>query len=125
MVVDSSSVIAILHSEPERELFLQKLSLAKVKLISAASYVEMSTVSMARSSFAELDELLQALRIKVVPFDTEQALLAREAYQRYGKSRDKARLNLGDCFSYALAKQTGQPILFKGNDFSETDLPAA
>jgi len=125
MVVDSSSVIAILHREPERELFLQKLSLAKVKLISAASYVEMSTVSMARSSFAELDELLQALRIKVVPFDTEQALLAREAYKRYGKGRDKAGLNLGDCFSYALAKQTGQPILFKGNDFSETDLPAA
>ena len=125
MVVDSSSVLAILFREPEREMFLEKLSFARVKLVSAFSVYEMSVASLTRLNFLDVDEFLASLRITIVPFDTKQAYLAREAYARYGKGRDKASLNLGDCCTYALAKQTGHPLLFKGSDLTQTDLPSA
>ena len=70
------------------------------------------------------DNLIDKLGIEVVPVDREQALLAREAFRRFGKGRHKAGLNFGDCFAYALAKQTNEPLLYKGNDFSQTDIPA-
>ena len=74
---------------------------------------------------ALLDRLIDRFEIVVVPVDREQALLAREALRRFGKGRHKAGLNFGDCFSYALAKQTGEPLLFKGKDFSQTDITPA
>ena len=70
------------------------------------------------------DNLIDKLGIEVVPVDREQALLAREAFRRFGKGRHKAGLNFGDCFAYALAKQTNEPLLYKGNDFSQTDISA-
>ena len=73
---------------------------------------------------AAFDNLIDKLGIEVVPVDREQALLAREAFRRFGKGRHKAGLNFGDCFAYALAKQTNRPLLYKGNDFSQTDIPA-
>jgi len=73
---------------------------------------------------AAFDNLIDKLGIEVVPVDREQALLAREAFRRFGKGRHKAGLNFGDCFAYALAKQTNEPLLYKGNDFSQTDIPA-
>lgn len=74
---------------------------------------------------AALDHLLSRLRVQIVSVDERQALLAREAFRRFGKGRDKAGLSFGDCFSYALAKETGQPLLFKGNGFLHTDLARA
>ncbi len=73
---------------------------------------------------AAFDNLIDKLGIEVVPVDREQALLAREAFRRFGKGRHKAGLNFGDCFAYALAKQTNEPLLYKGNDFSQTDISA-
>ena len=73
---------------------------------------------------AAFDNLIDKLGIEVVPVDREQALLAREAFRRFGKGRHKAGLNCGDCFAYALAKQTNEPLLYKGNDFSQTDISA-
>jgi len=96
--------------------------------MSAASLVEISMVVtrlLAPDPIAVLDGLLARLDIVIVPFDEEQALLGREAFRRFGKRRHVAQLNLGDCFSYALSKHTGEPLLFKGSDFSQTDVAAA
>lgn len=125
MVVDSFSVLAILFRAPQREMFLEKLSFAKVKLVPAFSVYEMSVAFPTRLNFLDVDEFLASFRITIVPFETKQDYLAREAYARYGMGRDKASLNLGDCCTDALAKQTGHPLLFKGNDFAQTALPAA
>lgn len=72
-----------------------------------------------------LDNLIGSLRVETVPVDRQQALIAREAFRRYGKGRHPAGLNFGDCFSYALAKQTGEPLLYKGNNFNQTDTVSA
>jgi ribonuclease VapC len=128
MVIDSSALIAILLDEADASLFVSAIANSPTRLLSAATYVEASLVMMRRRNFesvAALDNLVDQLRISIVPVDHAQALLAREAFRRFGKGRDKAGLNFGDCFSYALAKQTGEPLLFKGNDFTSTDLTAA
>lgn len=125
MVIDSSAILAILLGEPERESFLQKLSRSKTKLVSAATLLEMSMVATSHGRAVELTELLTSLRVTVVPFDTSHAHYALIGFERYGRGRHKAGLNLGDCLTYGLAKQTGLPLLFKGNDFSQTDLPFA
>ncbi len=128
MVIDSSALVAVLLEESDASLFVSAIANSPTRFLSAATYVEASLVIMRRRNFesvAALDNLVGRLRISIMPVDHVQALLAREAFRRFGKGRDKAGLNFGNCFSYALAKQTGEPLLFKGNDFSSTDIPAA
>lgn len=125
MIVDSSALVAIVRGEPDQDIFLRCVQAADVLKLSAASYVEVSLVVGRRdkpSQLVELDALLDDYGIAVVPFTVEQALLAREAHQRFGRgSGHPAKLNFGDCFSYALARATGEPLLFKGEDFAATD----
>jgi ribonuclease VapC len=125
MVIDTSVLAAILLREDDRRELLEKMSVAPRLLLSAANLVEIGVVLMCHSTGDHehrLDPLLERAGIQVVPVDYPQALLATEAYRRYGKGRHHASLNLGDCFSYALAVRTGYPLLFKGNDFSHTDV---
>jgi ribonuclease VapC len=129
MVIDSSVLIALLLAEPEADGFVAVIAGAPSRLVSAASYLEAAIVMLARSgpdSKEELDRLLAGLSVTIIPFTHEQALLAVTAYRLYGKgSGHPAGLNFGDCFTYALAKFTGEPVLFKGNDFSRTDIEVA
>ena len=125
MVIDSSAIIAILCDEPERYDFNRKIEADSRRLISTASVLETSIVLENRygeEAYRELDFFLLKAAIEIRPFDAEQLEIARRAYRQYGKGRHPASLNYGDCFSYALAKQTGEPLLFKGNDFSQTDI---
>ena len=128
MVVDTSAVIAVLTGEPERGAFMEAIERADECLISAASFVEASIVIECTRSYdglRDLDLFITTAGIEIVPVDSEQAYLAREAFRRYGEGRHPAGLNYGDCFSYALAKARELPLLFKGRDFSATDIPAA
>lgn len=128
MIIDSSAVVSIVLEEPDASLYISAIVNDSTRMISAATLVETSIVLMRRrkaDSLLALDTLMTRLRILVIPVDHEQAVLAREGFRRYGKGRDQAGLNFGDCFSYALAKQTGEPLLFKGNDFSQTDILSA
>lgn len=128
MVIDSSAVLAILQNEPERRGFNEAIATAETRLLSAASLVELSIVLEARfgpDGPGDLDLFLSTAQIEIVALDRDQAELARSAFSRYGKGRHRAGLNLGDCFSYALAKWAGAPLLFKGDDFGHTDLQPA
>ena len=128
MVVDTSALVAVLLGEPERDPLIALLAEAEDPLISAATLVEASIVMLAKSGdagLADLDELLAAGAVRCVAVDSVQAHLARDAFARYGKGRASAGLNFGDCFSYALAKATARPLLFKGSDFSDTDITPA
>jgi ribonuclease VapC len=128
MVVDASAIIAILRAEPERATFISKLRGSQSNKISCATYVELCIVQggdRKKSELWRMDEILEDMDIRQVPFDEEQAQAARTAWLQYGKGGHPAKLNLGDCFSYALAKVTGEPLLFKGNDFSKTDIKRA
>ena len=128
MVIDTSSLLAILQHEPERDAFLAVIDAAAVRVISAASVVEASMVVLSRShedGLRILQALLADLRIEQAPLTSEHAAFAVDAFRRFGKGRHPAALNLGDCFSYALAKATNQPLLFKGGDFSHTDISGA
>ena len=125
MIIDSSAIIAILTNEPERKAFNTAIESADYRAMSAASFVETSIVLEARYGYEgirDLDLFIAKAEIEVVPVDLNQAHIARNAFHEYGKGRHPAKLNYGDCFSYALAKAAQQPLLFKGNDFSETDL---
>lgn len=128
MVIDTSAVVAILSDEPERPEFVAKIAADARKLVSAAALLEMSIVTEARLGEAggrELDLLLHRAKAQIVAVDETQVEIARAAWRRYGKGRDAAGLNFGDLFSYALARTAGEPLLFKGNDFSRTDIPVA
>jgi ribonuclease VapC len=129
IVVDTSALIAIIQAEPECATFLDQVRQADRALMSAVSMLEAGMVLRARrgpAGIAELVDLVEAMAIEVVPFDAAQADGALQAFAVYGKGQHpKARLNLGDCASYALAKAMDAPLLFKGNDFSATDLVAA
>jgi ribonuclease VapC len=128
MVIDSSAVLAILQNEPERRAFNETIAAAETRLLSAASLVELSIVLEARfgpDGPGDLDLFLSTAQIEIVALDRDQAELARSAFSRYGKGRHRAGLNLGDCFSYALAKWAGAPLLSKGDDFGHTDLQPA
>ena len=128
MVLDTSAIIAILLDEPEREAFAEALGASGSRRISTVSLVEASIVIEARFGAAgirELDLLLNEASVETVAFDQEQALLAREAYRLFGKGRHPAALNFGDCCTYALASTLGEPILYKGDDFSQTDIASA
>lgn len=125
MVIDTSAMLAILQDEPERDSFAERISAAAVCRISAASFVEASMVLESRHG-AEgvrlLDLLIESAGVEVVPVDFGQARIARQAFADFGKGRHPAALNYGDCFVYALARQLGEPLLCKGEDFSLTDL---
>lgn len=126
MVLDTSALIAILMSEPEARAIATALAAADKCLLSAASLLETSIVIESRYGPAggeKLDELIRTAQIQIEPVTHEQASVARLAYRTYGKGRHPAGLNFGDCFAYALGKTTGEPLLFKGNDFNQTDIP--
>lgn len=126
MIVDTSAIVAILLREPEARGLERCLAAARSRLMSAATYAELCAVVDGKRDpvlSAALDQVLEAVGIEIVPLSARQARLAREAYQRFGRgSGHPARLNLGDCFAYALARDTGEPLLFKGRDFAQTDI---
>jgi len=129
VIIDSSAVIAILFDEPEAQALLSQIAVADVCRLSSASLVEIGIV-LRRDATAQrraaFDEMRRLFSIKIEPVTEEQAYVALDAYDRFGKGTGHpAGLNYGDCFSYALAKQSGEPLLFKGNDFTHTDLEAA
>lgn len=125
MVIDTSALASIFFAEPERHKFLSAITSATNCLISAAIVLETGIVLESRQGEAagrEFDLFLIRANIKPVIVDTEQIELARSAWRKYGKGRHPAALNFGDCFSYALAKSTGEPLLAKGTDFAATDI---
>ncbi len=128
MVVDTSALIALLSMEPEAARLAKAIEADPVRLISAATIVEAGVVIEARygaEGARELDALISKAALTVEPFTAEHAEIARTAWRRFGRGRHPANLNLGDCFSYALARTSGEPLLFKGHDFAQTDLAAA
>jgi len=125
IVVDTSVVVAILQHEPDSSIWIEMFDQSSRALISVVSFVETSMVIHGRRPDPDLREiasLLDSLGIAIVPVTPEQGETAVAAFLRYGKGRHHAGLNLGDCFSYALAKVQRAPLLFKGNDFAMTDL---
>lgn len=128
MVIDTSALIAILLGEPEAEPFALAIASDPKRLISAFTALETGIVIEAKKGEfggRELDLLLHQTRMEIVPVTAEQFEIARSAWRKYGKGRHPAGLNIGDCCSYALSKCTGEPLLFKGNDFSQTDVKTA
>ncbi len=127
IVVDTSAIVAVLFGEPEGEGLESRL-LAEPCVISAATRVELGIVIEAKTGPAGtqlLEELLGRIEIDVVPLDTELAGEAAVCWRRFGKGRHSAGLNFGDTFAYALSRRLGQPLLFVGNDFSQTDVAVA
>ncbi|OGO58477.1 MAG: ribonuclease [Chloroflexi bacterium RBG_16_69_14] len=126
MIVDTSVLVALIREEPDAAAFGRAMGAATIRRLSAANYVELAVVvdgSHDPVASSALEDLLAVWRIQVEPLTAVQARLARAAYQRFGKgSGHPARLNLGDCFAYALARDLGEPLLFKGDDFKLTDI---
>lgn len=128
MVIDTSALIAILFGEPEALSFTKAIADESQKMISSFNALESGIVVEARKGEAggrELDLLMHRARIEIVAMNADQAELARVAWRKYGKGNHPAGLNIGDCCAYALAKYSGEPLLFKGNDFNQTDIRAA
>jgi ribonuclease VapC len=129
MILDTSAVIAILRDEPEAARFAQAIQDAGRRRISAVNYVEAAAVidgSRDPVASRRFDDLLREAGVTVEPVTQVQAKIARDAYRDFGKgSGHPAKLNFGDCFAYALAKAVGEPLLFKGDDFSHTDVASA
>lgn len=129
MIIDTSAVIAILRAEPEAATYAAALEDAVDRRMSAATYVEAAAViDSGRDPVASrrFDELMAVAEITVIPVTVGQARIAREAYRDFGRgSGHPAKLNFGDCFAYALAKEYGEPLLFKGDDFTRTDVVSA
>ena len=128
MIVDTSAIIAILFGDDDAKSYADAISGAEICRASAATFVEASIVVEMQTKSAgsrQLDAFFRRAGIVIEPVTEEQAHLARQAFTDFGKGRHPAGLNYGDCFSYALAKATGEPLLFKGKDFAKTDLIAA
>jgi ribonuclease VapC len=129
MILDSSALIAILRQEPEASQFSAIVENAESCRISAVNYVESAVVVDARRDPLDsrrFDKLIRQADLIIEPVTEEQAHIARQAYRDFGKgSGHPAQLNFGDCFAYALAKDWGEPLLFKGDDFSRTDVASA
>jgi ribonuclease VapC len=124
MIVDSSALAAVIFGEEDRRVYIEALSGPERKYMSSVNFLEIGIVAESRKGEAgakALGRILSESEIDVVAFDSGQAEIALDAWRRYGKGRHKAGLNLGDCTSYALAKISNEPLLFKGEDFSETD----
>lgn len=128
MIVDTSAIVAIVRSEPERDRFSSTILGARCHL-SAATWLEVAIVvdsAKDATRSRQLDELIAVMGLVIEPVTAVQARIAREAYRDFGRaSGHPARLNFGDCFAYALAKDFDMPLLFKGNDFSHTDVRSA
>ena len=125
MVIDTSALLAIFLAEPERRSCLELILQAETRLISTANVLETGIVLEARRGEAagrEFDLFLVRANLEIVSVDSEQVELARSAWRRYGKGRHPAALNFGDCFAYALAKSSGEPLLARGGDFALTDV---
>ena len=128
MIVDSSALLAVLLREPGSERYETAIATTAGCRMSAVNLIETSIVVEGRGGAAaghELDTFLERAGIEPAPVTTEQVRVARIAWRRFGKGNHPARLNLGDCFAYALAKSAGEPLLYKGDDFSRTDIEAA
>ena len=129
IAVDTSAIVAILRLEPEAAAFSRRIERAAAVCMSAVCLQEASMVLVGRhadsAAWSELDRILQDMEIEIIPHDAELARMARDAFLRFGKGRHPARLNCGDCASYALAKKYNIPLLFKGADFSGTDIVPA
>ena len=125
MVIDTSALLAILQNEPERREFNEAIEEAASLRLSVANFVEASIVIETRfgvEGLRDLDLLIDRAGVSLVSVDVEQGKEARRAFGQFGKGRHAAGLNYGDCFAYALARVLDEPLLFKGNDFSQTDL---
>ena len=125
MILDTSAMVAILYREPEAAAFVQLIHDAEACRISVANYVELSMVvekQLGPEGMRQAEAFFRRAGIAIAPVTVEQGHLARQAFLDFGKGRHRAGLNYGDCFAYALAKDSGEPLLFKGDDFSETDL---
>jgi ribonuclease VapC len=128
MIVDSSAVVAILSFESDARELANAIEEAPERRMSVVSYVESAIVLDSRRNPAlsrRLDDFIREAELRLEPVSVQQAKLAREAYRDYGKGRHRAGLNFGDCFAYALAKEKGEPLLFKGDDFRKTDVDPA
>jgi ribonuclease VapC len=126
VTLDTSAVLAVLQDEPERAEFIGLIEQDVRLIISSVSVLEAAMVLEGRKgddAGADLDAFLLRTSTEIVPFDSEQLSLARRAFRRFGKGRHPAGLNFGDCVAYALALWSGEPLLFKGSDFSATDVP--
>lgn len=126
MIVDTSALLAILYGEEDAAWFIEAIATAPVCRISAPNFLE-AAINIDAHGDAEasrqLDNFIRRAGIEITHTNLEQAQVARQAYRDFGKGRHKAGLNLGDCFAYALARETGEPLLYKGNDFVHTDIP--
>jgi ribonuclease VapC len=128
MIVDTSAVLAILFAEDDATRFANAIAEAEARLISAANYLEAGIVvdnQISAAAGRQLDALISRAEIRVEAVTRQHADIARQAYLDFGKGNHSAGLNFGDCFAYALSKTTGLPLLFKGDDFTKTDLPSA
>jgi len=127
MVIETFALVAMLTDEPDAQRFEAAVEADPVRLMSTASYLEAAIVIEQRfgePGGRELDLWLHRAGVDLVSVDAEQAEVARSAYRRFGKGRNRAGLNYGDCFAYALAKVSGEPLLYKGDDFANTDIGA-
>lgn len=128
MIIDTSAMVAILYREPEAAAFTRLILDADICRISVASYVELSIVmerQLGPGGMRQAEAFLRRAGITIEPVTVDHGEMARQAFLDFGKGRHKAALNFGDCFSYALAKATGEPLLFKGHDFGQTDMKPA
>ena len=128
MVIDTSAIVAILENEPEGPGFVRLIAADEVRLLSAVSRVECTCVIESRkraAGRADLELFLREATIEIAPVTADQAEIACEAFRRFGRGRHPAGLNIGDTFAYALARATGEPLLFKGDDFAQTDIASA
>lgn len=128
MIVDASAIMAMLLDEPERAGFTLTLQTAEARRISAGTWIELSAVAVRGRAvpLGRLEQFLRDAQLTIEPVTTEQAIIGHDAYRTYGiGSNHRARLNFGDCFAYALAKATGEPLLFKGDEFTHTDIVSA
>jgi ribonuclease VapC len=129
MILDSSALVAILLQETDAKVLFDAIQKASSLSISTATFVETAVVIDSRRDPVmghALDDFCESISLKFVPLDETQMRIARQAYRDYGKgSGHRARLDFGDCFAYALAKASGEPLLFKGNDFAHTDVASA
>ena len=125
MVIDTSALPAILLDESERRSYNEAIEAAASRIISAATFLEVSIIVESRfgaEGLRDFDQFVDRAKIEIASVDLEQANLARRAFSRFGKGRHPAGLNFGDCFSYAVAIARGEPLLYKGEDFARTDV---
>ena len=128
MIVDTSAILAVLFDEPDAERFTRAIAEAPHCRMPTANFLEAALVVEGRAGLAgghELDLFIERAAIELVPISIEHAQAARQAWRRFGKGNHSAGLNFGDCFAYALAEVTGEPLLYKGEDFALTDVESA